>query len=105
MPRLRLFPPCLGSLVVEAPRAHGHPGQTRRRRPWLMGVTMQNETIDTLTERPIPERLHAVRMAQPFFHVRSREGLAAHDRFTIDMAGRSHLHATVGHAKRRPTPE
>src|SRR5205814_9763294 len=100
-----LFPPGLRALVMEHPRTHRHSRKTRRRGPRLMSVAMQDETIDAVTKSPITKDFHAVGMTQPFFGVCGGKGFAANNRFAVDVAGRGHFHATVGHAIRWPGPK
>ena len=38
-PRFSRFPPCIGPVKVEAPRAHSHSRHSRRM--WLMGIAME----------------------------------------------------------------
>ena len=53
-------PPCLSPLVVCAPRAHRHAGPIVG--PRLQRVAVEDEAIDTYTERLIAQRLNRGRM-------------------------------------------
>src|SRR5882724_4293228 len=85
MPSLRLFPPRLCALVMQSPGSHGHAGRSIRIRPGLMGITVQDESINALAKGPITENLDRKRMRYPLFSIRRRESLRAYNRFAVHV--------------------
>src|ERR1035441_3314780 len=103
MPRLRLLPPGLGSLVMQTPRPHRH--ARLHIPPWLERIAVKHEPVDPLAERPITQRLDTAWMPLPFLPVRRRERLSPQDGFAVDVRCRCHLRAPVGAAAKGPRPE
>ena len=100
VPGSRPVPPGLRALVMNAPRPHGHAGPHIG--PGLEGVAVEHETVDSLAEGPVAQRLDGCRVLRPALGIVGGERLGADDRLAERVAGRGHAPAGLDRAAADP---